>query len=55
MGKSLVFDLNANPERAAFQIAKPGMMDPKATTLLPPHIQSDFVESQPRDQAVSGG
>jgi len=25
----LFFDLNANPERAAFQIAEPGMMNPK--------------------------
>jgi hypothetical protein len=32
LGKSLVFDLNANPERAAFQIAKPGMLThPEAT------------------------
>jgi hypothetical protein len=37
MRKSLVFDPNANPDRAAFQIAKPGMMHPEATTLRPAH------------------
>jgi hypothetical protein len=55
MGKSLVFDLNANPERAAFQIAKPGMLDPKATILLPARTELDLMGSQSGDQAVSGG
>jgi hypothetical protein len=51
----LFFDLNANPERAAFQIAKPGMLDPKATTLLPARNELDLMAIQPWDQAVSGG
>ena len=42
--KGLAFDLNANPERAAFPIAKPGMMHPEATTLHPTRTELDLLQ-----------
>jgi hypothetical protein len=43
MRKGFVFDLNANPERAAFQIAKPGM-HPEPITLRPARIEFDLAK-----------
>jgi hypothetical protein len=52
----LLFDLNANPERAAFPIANPGMLDPGAETIWQTQkCRTPVIDPVPRCQASVDG